>query len=412
MKWRVLHALPVALLLVGTARDAHAQGEPPTDSNQTLARCLAGVRASPSARRIADTTWERFTTGLTVDARIIEQRDAQPEFKLPIWDYLAVMVDDERIADGRRLMAERKATFATIERRYGVDPHVVAAIWGIESNFGRGMGSYDVIRSLATLSCNGRRQSYFRRELLAALRVIQRGDIDGARFRGSWAGAFGQVQFMPGSFEWLAVDFDGDGRRDIINSPGDALASAANYLRRARWQTGGRWGVEVRLPAGYSPRGEGRKVKRPLGTWRARGLRRVDGEALVSPGMSATTKAGLHLPAGVDGPAFLVFGNFDAIYRYNASEAYTLAIAHLADRLRGAPPIVAMWPTDDPGLSRGERRELQRLLAQRGHDIGEPSGVLTTRTRAAVKAEQGRLGHEVTGRPGQRLLRALRASPS
>lgn len=409
MKRLARYALPLLLLLVGAACETHAQGAPPADSGDALARCLAAVRASPSARRIADSTWERFTPGLTVDGRIIAQRDAQPEFKLPIWDYLAVMVDDERIADGRRLMAEHKATFAAIERRYGVDPHIVAAIWGIESNFGRGMGSYDVIRSLATLSCNGRRQPYFRRELLAALRVIQRGDIDGSRFLGSWAGAFGQVQFMPGSFEWLAVDFDGDGRRDIINTPGDALASAANYLRRSRWHPGARWGVEVRLPAGYVPRGEGRKVKRPLSTWRARGLRRVDGEALVSPRMPAATKAGLHLPAGVEGPAFLVFANFDAIHRYNASEAYTLAIAHLADRLRGAPPFVAMWPTDDPGLSRGERRELQRLLAQRGHDIGDPSGVLTTRTRAAVKAEQGRLGHDVTGRPGQRLLRALRA---
>lgn len=409
MKRCTRYLLPLLLSLVGAAPDAHAQGAPPVGSGDALARCLTAVRASPAARRIADSTWARFTPGLTIDARIIQQRDAQPEFKLPIWDYLAVMVDDERIADGRRLMAEHKSTFATIERRYGVDPHVIAAIWGVESNFGRGMGSFDVIRSLATLSCNGRRQAYFRRELLAALRVIQRGDIDGSRFLGSWAGAFGQVQFMPGSFEWLAVDFDGDGRRDIINSPGDALASAANYLRRSRWHPGGRWGVEVRLPAGYAPRGEGRKVKRPLSTWHARGLRRVDGEALVSPGTTAATKAGLHLPAGVDGPAFLVFGNFDAIHRYNASEAYTLAIAHLADRLRGAPPIVAMWPTDDPGLSRGERRELQRLLAQRGHDIGEASGVLTARTRAAVKAEQVRLGHEVTGRPGQRLLRALRA---
>lgn len=305
-------------------------------------------------------------------------------------------------------MAEHRATFDSVARRFRTDPHVVAAIWGIESNFGRGMGSYDVLRSLATLSCHGRRQQYFRRELLAALRIVQRGDVDGSRFLGSWAGAFGQVQFMPGTFEWLAVDFDGDGRRDILHTVGDALASAANYLRNARWREGAVWGIEVRLPASLPTRGEGRRVKRPLSTWAARGVRRVDGAPLVAGGLTPTTPAGLHLPAGVRGPAFLTFANFDAIYRYNASEAYTLAIAHLADRLRGGGPFVTPWPTDDLGLSRAERRELQRLLAARGHDIGAPSGVLTTRTRAAVKAEQERLGHEATGRPGQRLLEALR----
>lgn len=400
------HAAVLAVLtLAGAARLAFAQPAPSQDS---LARCLAALRSSPSARRIADSTWTRHVTGLTLDTRIIEQRDAQPEFKLPIWDYLAVMVDDERIDDGRRLMREHRATFDTIERRYGVDPHIVAAIWGIESNFGRGMGSFDVLRSLATLSCNGRRQAYFSREFLAALRIVQKGDVDGARFLGSWAGAFGQVQFMPGSFEWLAVDFDGDGRRDILHSPGDALASAANYLRRARWQPGGSWGMEVRLPPGFSGRGEGRKIQRPLSVWHTRGVQRVDGAPLVRAGQSPATKAGLHLPAGPNGPAFLVRENFGAVYRYNASEAYTLAIVHLADRLRGGAPFVTPWPTDDLGLSRADRRELQRLLASRGHDIGAPSGVLTVRTREAVKAEQLRIGHAVTGRPGQRLLRALR----
>jgi lytic murein transglycosylase len=374
-----------------------------------FARCLGAIRASPPGKRLAAETWDRYARGLQPDPRIIAQQQTQPEFTLPIWDYIAVMVDDERIADGRRMMIEHASTLNAIERRYRVDGAVVVAIWGIESNFGRGTGSFEVLRSLATLACHGRRQAYFRGEFLAALRAVQKGEIDGDRFLGSWAGAFGQVQFMPGSYEWLAVDFDGDGRRDILHNVGDALASAANFLRRRGWRPGGRWGIEVRLPDEFYARREGRRVRRTLATWAARGLRRVDGTRLVSADLPATTNAGLHLPAGANGPAFLVFDNFTAIYRYNATEAYALAIAHLADRLRGGASFATPWPTDDLGLSRAERRELQRLLLTRGHDVGAPSGVLTPGTIAAVKIEQQRLGHEATGRPGQRLLKALRA---
>lgn len=405
---RLVARLAVALSCSSIVSPLHAQAQRGPRPND-LSACMARLRATPAGRRITAETWRRATATLTVDTRVLQQLDAQPEFKLPIWDYLAVMVDDERIDDGRRFMAEHRVTFAALERRYGVDPHVVAAIWGIESNFGRGMGSYDVLRSLATLSCKGRRQAYFRREFLAALRIVQKGDVAPDAFRGSWAGAFGQVQFMPGSFEWLAVDFDGDGRRDILHTIPDALASAANYLRHAQWRRGEGWGIEVRLPADFDVSAEGRRVKRPVSTWIARGLTRVDGTPL-DASLAVATEAGLHLPAGPLGPAFLALANFSAIYRYNASEAYTLAIAHLADRLRGAPPLVTAWPTDDPGLSRAERRELQQLLAARGHDIGAPSGVLTTRTRAAVEREQLRLGMAMTGRPGQRLLRALRES--
>ena len=213
---------------------------------------------------------------------------------------------------------------------------------------------------------------------------------------------------MPGSYEWLAVDFDGDGRRDILHNVRDALASAAHFLRSRGWRAGARWGMKVRLPDEFNARGEGRRKRSTLATWAARGVRRVDGTRLVSADLPATTNAGLHLPAGVNGPAFLVFDNFTAIYRYNASEAYTLAIAHLADRLRGGASFVMPWPTDDLGLSRAERRELQTLLLARGHEVGAPSGVLTPGTIAAVKIEQQRLGHEATGRPGQRLLKALR----
>jgi lytic murein transglycosylase len=379
-----------------------------TAQDADFVRCLTSIRASAQGQRLTADTWERYARGLQPDPRVIAQQQAQPEFTLPIWDYVAVMVDDERIADGRRLMVEHGAQLDAIERQYSVDPAVVVAIWGIESDFGRGTGSWEVLRSLATLGCHGRRQTYFRGEFLAALRAIQKGDIDGGRFLGSWAGAFGQVQVMPGTYEWLAVDFDGDFRRDILHNEGDALASAANFLRQRGWRPGTPWGVEVMLPDAFNARGEGRRVERSVATWAARGLRRVDGSRLVSADLPSTASAGLHLPAGTKGPAFLVLHNFTVIYRYNASEAYALSIAHLADRLRGGAPFATSWPTEDLGLSRAERRELQRLLAALGHDVGAPTGVLTPRTRAAVKEEQQRLGHEATGRPGQRLLKALR----
>lgn len=384
----------------------------PADPTQPeLAQCLRRLRATREARAITAATW-RTLDGLKPDPSVLVNLDVQPEFTLPIWDYFAVMVDQERIDDARFLLREYRTTLARVSARYGVDPATVVAVWGVESNFGKGQGGYHILRSLATLSCNGRRQTYFRRELLAALRIVQGGHVAPDDFVGSWAGAFGQTQFMPSTFERLAVDFDGDGRRDLMESVPDALASAANYLKRSGWQPGRPWGIEVRLPSTngqpFPLTGEGRRVRRTLETWATRGLTRVDGSPLVQGDLSAATPAGLVAPAGATGPAFLVMRNFDAVFSYNAATSYALAIVHLADRVRGGGAFVTPWPTDDLGLSRVERRELQALLAQRGHDIGAPDGILGRRTRDAVTAEQARLGHETTGRPGQLLLRALR----
>jgi hypothetical protein len=208
---------------------------------------------------------------------------------------------------------------------------------------------------------------------------------------------------MPSTFERLAVDFDGDGKRDLMDSTADALASTANFLQKAGWQSGLPWGYEVKLPPGFSTAGEGRRTKRPMGEWAAKGLKRVDGSPLPASG-----SAGLMTLAGPSGPAFLVTRNFDAVYSYNAAESYGLAIAHLSDRLRGGGTFATPWPTDDPGLSRAERRELQGLLLMRGHDIGAIDGMLGDKSRAAIRAEQTRLGFEATGRAGQKLLKALR----
>jgi hypothetical protein len=259
------------------------------------------------------------------------------------------------------------------------------------------------VRSLATVSCFGGRQRFFRGELIATLRIVQDGDVPVESLVGSWAGAFGQTQFMPSTFQKVAVDFDGDGRRDIVGSVPDALGSAANYLKRAGWESGRPWGYEVRLPAGY--RGpSGRAARQPLPEWSRLGIRRTDGGALSGEGQAA-----LLLPAGAAGPAFIVFRNYHAIYSYNAAESYALAIAHLSDRLRGRGPFVTPWPTDDPGLSRAERRELQQRLIDRGYDVGAADGAIGPRTRAAIEAFQHSAGLPVDGRAGQRVLNAAKS---
>jgi lytic murein transglycosylase len=374
--------------------------------NPEFENCLTTLRAPARAAGVQEHTFTRHTQGLVADMSVIDKLNFQPEFRTPIWDYLAGLVDEERVAEGRVLLAQHADTLARVQDRYGVDPATVVAVWGVESNFGQTFGKSPLVQSLGTLSCFGRRQTYFRTELFAALRILQAGHIAPERFVGSWAGAFGHTQFMPSTFERLAVDFDGDGKANLMDSTVDALASTAHFLNKAGWQTGQPWGFEVRLPAGASVSGESRRTKRPMSEWSARGLRRADG----SPLPSGVGNAGLMTPAGAEGPAFLVLRNFDAIYSYNAAESYGLAIAHLADRLRGGGPFATPWPTDDPGISRAERRELQGLLILRGHDIGEVDGMLGDKSRTAIKKEQERLGHEASGRGGQKILRALRGS--
>jgi lytic murein transglycosylase len=339
------------------------------------------------------------------EPRAVAALNTQPEFSIPIWDYLAVLVDEERVAQGQAMLTTHADVLKRVHARYGVDPATVVAVWGVESNYGQGFGRFPIVQALATLSCEGRRQTFFRGELFAALRIVQAGHFPAEQFVGSWAGAFGHTQFMPTTFERLAVDFDGDGRADLMGNTADALASTANFLQRAGWQDGQVWGFEVQVPKAAVPAsGEGRRVKRDVDHWRSLGLRRIDGSALPAN----LPKAGLMRPAGPQGPAFLVMRNFDAVFSYNAAESYGLAIAHLADRLRSGQPFATAWPTDDPGLSRAERRNLQTLLLMRGHDIGEVDGALGEKSRAAIRAEQARLGWTVDGRAGQRLLQTLR----
>ena len=384
----------VALAAVSWAAPAVAQGG--FDS------CVAGLRGPAMAQGVSAATFDAHTRGLQPNDAW-EFLDKQPEFKTPIWDYISGLVDEERVAEGRAKLREHASALSMAESRFGVDRATIVAVWGVESDFGKNFGKKPLVQSLATLSCIGRRQAYFRGEFIALLKIIQNGDIKPSSLVGSWAGAFGHTQFMPSSFLRLAVDLDGDGRRDIVDSIPDALGSTANHLRKSGWVSGMPWGFEVKLPAGYSG-GSGRKNKHPMSYWSAQGLTRIDGRGL---GEGA---AGLLLPAGASGPAFLVTRNFDAIYGYNASESYGLAIAVLSDRLRGGGPIRTAWPTDDPGLSRAERKEVQSLLARRGYDIGgAPDGAIGEKSRAAISDYQGKSGMRRDGRAGAKLLETLRS---
>ena len=377
-------------------------------STSSFQGCLANLRSQAIASGVSGSTYDRYTQNLSPDYSVIDKLNYQPEFSTPIWDYLSGLVDNERVQAGQQKLAQHRVVLNRVEQTYGVPAETVVAVWGVESNYGDISGKYPLLQALGTLSCEGRRQSYFRGEFFATMLILQRGDLTQDQLYGSWAGAFGHTQFMPSTYERLAVDFDGDGRRDLVSSTTDALASTANFLKRAGWQTGMPWGFEVKIPQGMSVAGESRRNKRSLNSWIAQGVTRADGTALIQGNLSGSTPAGLITPAGTNGPAFLVFKNFDAIYSYNAAESYGLAIAHLSDRLRGGTPFLTAWPTDDAGTSRAERREIQQFLIQRGYDIGAVDGLIGDKSRQAIQQEQTRLGLKPTGRAGQQILRAFR----
>ena len=371
-------------------------------------QCIANLRTQAMTSGVNGSTYDRYTQNLTPDYSVIEKLNYQPEFSTPIWDYLSGLVDEERVQLGRQKLVQHRDVLNRVAATYGVPAETVVAVWGVESNFGDISGSYPLLQALGTLSCEGRRQSYFRGEFFTTMRILQRGDLTEQQMKGSWAGAFGHTQFMPSTYEELAVDFDGDGRRDLVSSTTDALASTANFLKKRGWQTGMPWGFEVRIPEGMSISDEGRRNKKSLSSWVSRGVIRADGSPLIQGNLSDSSSAGLMAPAGANGPVFLVFKNFDAIYSYNAAESYALAIAHLSDRLQGQGGFSKAWPTDDAGTSRAERREIQQFLLNKGYAIGAADGLIGDKTRQAIRQEQNRLGLSPTGRAGQQILRAFR----
>jgi len=367
--------------------------------------CLEGVWPLAQKRKVPRAVFDKLVAGLTPDLRIMDLMDSQPEFTRAIWDYLDILVTDARIADGRGILAKHRAVFDRMEKSYGVDRHIIAAIWGVESNYSTQIGDRPVIRSTATLACIGRRQDFFREELLAAMEIIARGDLRPDHLVGSWAGAFGPTQFMPTSYKRFAVDFDGDGRRNVVDSVPDLVASTANNLKRDGWVSGQTWGYEVVVPKGFNFMLADRTQTRTMREWERAGIRRAGGKAFPRP----TDRAFLMVPAGVQGPGFLMLQNFRTIMKYNPAEAYALAIGHLADRLRGGEPFVQAWPRHERVLSRAERLEFQRLLARHGFDVGEPDGRFGPRTRNALRAFQAAIGAAPDGFATVSMLERLRA---
>ena len=377
----------------------------PEAMRERLAAFIAEIWPDAQRRGVSRQLFERAFAGLEPEPEIFELLANQPELVAAPWDYLARLASERRIETGRAKLAEHADLLSRIEAHFGVDRHVVLAIWGIESNFGAAQGSRHVVRSLATLAVGEpRRAPFWRAELIAALAILERGDIPLERMTGSWAGAMGHTQFMPTSYLAHAVDFDGDGRRDIWDSVPDALASTAGYLRSSGWTAGEVWGIEVVLPAGFDFAMARPGTALPLSQWLAAGIAPPAGGTLPS----SPSAFSLLLPAGARGPAFLVSPAFRAILRYNNAVPYALAVGHLADRIRGAGPLAGLWPHDDPPLNRERREELQRRLAALGFDVGPVDGVIGNGTRAAIRAFQARSGMAEDGWAGEQLLQRLR----
>jgi membrane-bound lytic murein transglycosylase B len=342
------------------------------------------------------------------DPAVLKLAANQPEFTSTTSAYLKKAVTPIRIETGQTKKAEEEALLAAIEKTYGVDRHILLGIWGMESNFGKDKGSMSVIRSLATLAYSGRRKDFGNAQLIAAFKILRQGLVKPDSFTGSWAAAMGHTQFIPTSYLSYAVDWTGDGKKDIWNSRQDALASTANYLAKAGWRNDRPWGWEVTLPEDFNKALIGRKHWRPVAEWQKMGLKRADGSKF----SARDAEAFVMVPQGVAGPRFLVTKNFLAIMDYNISHSYALAVGHLADRIRGQGPFQAAWPDVDFDLSFEQRVELQKRLNAMGFQTGGSDGRFGARTYEAVLAYQKREGLPLDGTPSVKLLQHMRKNSS
>lgn len=391
-------ALLAGLLLLTAAGLSRAQPE------QSFADWRAELRTEALERGISAEIVDRAFSGLTPNPRVLELDDQQPEFTWTFWQYIDNAISDGRVAEGRRRLQEHGDLLRAVEAEYRVPARYLVAFWGLETGYGSFMGDFEVIRSLATLVYHDRRADTFRPELLAALELASRGDVPLDRMAGSWAGAMGHTQFLPTTYLRHAVDADGDDRRDLWQSLPDVFASSANYLRAIGWQPGERWGRQVLVPDDFPWELAELSEIRSLAEWRRLGVTQLDGNALPQADMTAA----LILPMGHRGPAFLVYDNFRVILDWNRSIYYALAVGHLADRLAGAPALAGPRPALGPALSSAEVHELQRLLAMRGFDPGEPDGRTGPVTRGALRAFQASEGLPADGYPTRQLLVLLR----
>lgn len=389
---RILPAALALTLLAGMSVPAQAK---------VSQACIADIKKTVKRAGVKPSLVDKALDGAKFDEKVVRFSRSQPEFRTRIWDYMAFLVDPARIADGKANMERHASTLAAVEKQYGVDRYIIAALWGIESDYGQIRGEFFLPHAMANLICANRKKRLFTRQLIAGLKLVEKGDVRLKDLYSSWASAFGQTQFIPETYRRLAVDFDRDGRRDLVNSIPDALASTANFMVKAGWRSSEPWGFEVKLPNGYKGP-SGRKRRASVQTWAKRGVTNTDGSPLKS-----NYSVGLLLPAGKSGPAFLVTRNFNALYSYNAAESYALAIGHLSDRLRGKGPLVKRWPTNDPGLTRAQRLQLQKLLLAAGYGIGEADGKIGPITIGAIKKVQAKAGMKQNGRPSMAVLKAL-----
>ncbi len=369
-----------------------------------FAKWIAGFRNRAFAAGITPQVFDSAFRDVRYDAEVIERDSKQSEFTKTIWEYLDSAASATRVANGAKALAANRALLERIEAKYGVEKQVVVAIWGLESAYGTFRGSKPVIGSLATLAYDGRRGAFFEAQLLDALKILQNGDTRSRNMKGSWAGAMGHTQFMPSSHQSLAVDFNGDGRRDIwSDDPTDALASTANYLAKNGWKTGIPWGVEVRLPRGFDYEQANRRIKKKPSEWAKQGVLGIDGASVKDFGAASVL-----LPAGAQGAAFLIFENFDVIERYNTADAYVIGVGHLADRIIGGREIQANWPRGDRALTFDERQELQRRLTAKGFDTHGVDGKIGPLTIDAVRAYQRSIGTVPDGYASLNILTKLR----
>jgi len=375
---------------------------PEIEHGQKFTRWVTDFSATARAAGITEATLKASFDTVRFLPRVIESDRAQPEFTRNVWDYLDSAVSVQRVARGQEKLQQLRAQIDPIAAQYGVPTEVLVAIWGMESSYGSFMGDIPTIDALATLGFEGRREPWARSQLLAALQILQSGDIDRTQMTGSWAGAMGQTQFLPSSFLAHAVDADGDGRRDIWGSLPDVMASTANFLTKSGWKTGQPWGTEVRLPPGFDYTRADADVRQPSSAWSAERVKTLDGTPL-----PVLADGSVLLPAGARGPAFLVGANFRTILRYNTSNSYALAVHLLAQRLSNGPTVQAAWPREMHAMSRPQLLALQTTLNARGFDSGTPDGMMGPATQRGVRAYQHSLGLPADGYPTLELLQRL-----